>query len=153
VLVPKHRCSKAWQFFDHTANVLQSQTNREGPRALPRNTMECGISSSFWLFYIMLFHIADTAHPVLVPMRGFVGMKPWIRLHASFWDMGHIVIHQPVEGHDPPDRPHRDIRPGQQAPDPELAGIGMGLLQVIDLDHERQPDLADRGLGRPVLVY
>jgi hypothetical protein len=57
-------------------------------------------------------HAAAIDEPVLVPMRGFVGMKPWSRRHASFGDMRDIVVHQAVEGHHPPDRPHRHIRPG-----------------------------------------
>jgi hypothetical protein len=82
----------------------------------------------------------------------FIGMGARDWLHARPTDMGDVVIHESVQGHDAPDRAHRHIRPGQQAPDPELPGIRMGLLEVIDLYHERQPDLAGRGLGRPALV-
>ena len=71
-------------------------------------------------------------------------------LHAPLGDVGDIVIDQPIERHDPANGPLRDLRLPQEAPDPELAGIGMRLLEVIDLHHERQPDLAGRralGLG------
>jgi hypothetical protein len=41
----------------------------------------------------------------------------------------------------------------QQAPDPEPAGIGMTLLEVIHREHQRQPDLAGWSLGRAALVH
>jgi hypothetical protein len=67
--------------------------------------------------------------------------------------MRNVVIHELVNGHDPSDRPHRDICLREQAPDAKLAGIRMGFLEVIDLDHPWEPDLAEWGLGSPFFVY
>ena len=39
-----------------------------------------------------------------------------------------------------------------QTPDPKAPGIGMALLQMINLHHHREPDLACRGLRRAALV-
>ena len=66
--------------------------------------------------------------------------------------MGDIIIDLPVEGHDPFDRTHGEIRPPQQTPDPEPTCIRMPLLEVIDLHHQREPDLAGGCLGGAALV-
>jgi len=66
--------------------------------------------------------------------------------------MGDIVIHLLIEGHHPPHRTDRNVIVGQQTPDPEVTGIGMALLQVIDLDHQRQPDFTGCRFGRATLV-
>src|SRR5262245_66204961 len=65
------------------------------------------------------------------------------------WD---IVIDCFVEGHDPRHGPHRNLGVSQKTPEPELARIGMAFLEVIDLAHQGQPDLAGRGLGCTALV-
>ena len=80
-------------------------------------------------------------------------MRPRGLRHAALGDVRDIVIEELVQRHHPPDRAHRDIRPGQQAPDPELPRIRMGLLQVIDLHHQGQPHLADGGFGRAAAVH
>src|ERR687885_2448498 len=67
--------------------------------------------------------------------------------------MGDIIIDLPVEGHDPFDRAHGEIRPPQQTPDPESSRIRMPLLEVIDLQHEWQPDFAGGSLGGEALVH
>src|SRR5919109_322472 len=67
--------------------------------------------------------------------------------------MGDIIIDLPIEGHDPFERAHRPIGPPQQAPDPEPSRIGMPLLEVIDLQHEWQPDFAGGSLGGEALVH
>jgi hypothetical protein len=84
---------------------------------------------------------------------GFVGMGPGHALHPSLGYMRDVVIHQLVQCHDPPDRPFREVRPSQQAPDAEPAGIRMRLLQVIDLHHEREPALASWSFRGPALVH
>jgi hypothetical protein len=63
------------------------------------------------------------------------------------------MIDELIERHDAADRALRAIGPRQQAPDAEAAGIGMRLLQVIDLDHQRQPDLACRRVGPSALAH
>ena len=67
-------------------------------------------------------------------------------------DMGAILIHLLVERHDPSNGADGDITAVQQTPDPETARIGMAFLPVLDLKHEGEPDLADRGRRRPALV-
>lgn len=67
--------------------------------------------------------------------------------------MGDIIIDLPVEGHNPFDRAHGEIGPSQQTPDPESPRIRMPLLEVIDLQHERQPDFASGSLGGEALVH
>ena len=59
--------------------------------------------------------------------------------------MRDIIIDLPIEGHHPPDRAHGDILSGQETPDAELPSIWMGFLEVIHLDHNREPHLP-RGL-------
>jgi hypothetical protein len=97
-------------------------------------------------------HLASIDEPKLMAILGFVRMGSWARLDAALGNMGDVVIHQAVQGHDPPDRPHRDVRLRQEAPDPKLSRVRMGLLQVIDLHHQGQPDLA-RPFGTPWLVH
>jgi len=63
-----------------------------------------------------------------------------------------IVIDLPVHGHDPFHCAHREIRFASQAPNPEAARIGMPLLQVINLQHHREPRLARRDFRRRALV-
>ena len=59
--------------------------------------------------------------------------------------MRDIIIDLPIEGHHPPDRAHGDILSGQETPEAELSSIGMGFLEVIHLDQNREPHLP-RGL-------
>jgi hypothetical protein len=66
--------------------------------------------------------------------------------------MRDIGIDLLIEGHDPCDRPHRNLGGGQETPHPELARIGMAFLEVIDLDHPGQPALAGWGFRRTALV-
>ena len=82
-------------------------------------------------------HPAPVNEPILMPRLGFIRVGPWGRLHPTFRDMGDVVIHQPVQGHHAPDGPHGDVCPRQQAPDPKLPRVRMGLLEVIDLHHQR----------------
>ena len=72
----------------------------------------------------------------------------WLRL--VFPLMRNSIIALPIEGHHPPDCAHGDILAGQETPEAELASVRMGLLEVLDLDHDREPDLP-RGL-RPRLA-
>jgi hypothetical protein len=97
-------------------------------------------------------HATPVNKPVLT-VRGFVRVRPRGGLHPWCGHVRNVVIHELIERHDAADRALRDVRPGQQAPDPELPGIRVSLLQVIDLHHERQPDLADRGVGCSTLVH
>jgi hypothetical protein len=87
-------------------------------------------------------HAAAVDEPILTPEGGFVRMRSCARLNAARGDMGNVVIDQPVKRHDAPNGAPRDIRPRQEAPDPKLPGIRMGLVQVIDLYDQRQPDVA-----------
>src|SRR5262249_20605554 len=57
-----------------------------------------------------------------------------------------------VEGHDAFDRAHGEIRFAAQTPDPKAPGIGMALLQMIDLQHHGEPHLARRGMRGGALV-
>jgi hypothetical protein len=66
--------------------------------------------------------------------------------------MGDIIIDLLVERHDPSHHTHRNIVAGQQTPEPEAARIGMAFLQVIPLDHQREPDFPGRGVWRATLV-
>jgi hypothetical protein len=72
---------------------------------------------------------------------GFIGvwLRWFFRLCVSL--MRDIIIDLSIEGHHPPDRAHGDILPGQETPDAELSSIGMGFLEVIHLDHDREPHL------------
>jgi|SRR6266508_1128575 len=80
-------------------------------------------------------------------------MELWLGLPRPFSaHMGDIVIDLPVHGHDPFHRAHREIRFAPQTPNPEAARIGMTLLQVINLNHHREPRLAYRGCRRGALV-
>jgi hypothetical protein len=85
-------------------------------------------------------------------IAGFVGVRPGGLWHPSLGDVRDIVINQSVERHNAADRAHRDIGLRQQAPDPELTGVWMRLLQVVHLHHAREPDLAGRLLGAPFFV-
>src|SRR3989442_3747797 len=67
--------------------------------------------------------------------------------------MGDVIIDLPVEGHDPFDRAHREIGPPQQTPDPEPTRIRMPFLEVIDLQHEWQPDFPGGSFGGEALVH
>jgi hypothetical protein len=67
--------------------------------------------------------------------------------------MRDIVIDLPVERHDPLHRAHRNLGARQETPDPEPAGIGMALWEVIHVHHEREPDFARRGLRCATLVH
>ena len=53
-------------------------------------------------------HLAPINEPVLVWMRSFIGMRLG-RLFASLaGDMGDIIVHLLVEGHDPSHRAYRE---------------------------------------------
>jgi hypothetical protein len=84
---------------------------------------------------------------------GFVRVRWRVPFGGLAASMREIIIELPVEGHDPFDRADGDVCPCQQAPDPEPAGIGMTRLEVIHLQHQRQPDLVGWALGRGALVY
>src|SRR5262245_46473935 len=86
--------------------------------------------SSFWLSHIALLHIADTAHPVLVPRVGFVGMRLGRRLGTCFAPMRDILIDPLVERHHTADHAHREVRARQQTPETKLSGIGMALVAM-----------------------
>jgi hypothetical protein len=51
--------------------------------------------------------------------------------------MRDILIDLLIERHDAADGAHRDLWSCQQAPDAELAGIGMALLELVALFHDR----------------
>ena len=90
-------------------------------------------------------HHPSVNEPKLMRSGGFIRLRLrgfWRRVFPIMWD---IIIDLPIEGHDPPDRAYGDILAGQQTPDTELPGIGMGFLEMIHVDHEREPDLP-RGL-------
>src|SRR5215470_7338918 len=63
-----------------------------------------------------------------------------------------IRIDLAVQGHDAFDRAHRQIRLAAQTPDPKAPGIGMALLQMINLQHDGEPYLPRRGMRRGTLV-
>src|SRR4030095_7537274 len=65
------------------------------------------------------------------------------------WDIG---IELAVEGHDAFDGAHGQIRLATQAPDPKAPGIGMALLQMVDLQHHGEPHLARWSMRRRALV-
>lgn len=65
---------------------------------------------------------------------------------------GDILIDLPVEGHDAAHRTHRNIRSRSQTPEAKLPSIRMPLLQVVDVDHQREPDLARWHLRRAAFV-
>jgi hypothetical protein len=65
--------------------------------------------------------------------------------------MGNVVIEPLVQRHNAADRAYREVGPCQQAPDPELAGIGMALLEMVHRHHHRKPHLA-RPLGAALAV-
>ena len=82
-------------------------------------------------------HATPVNKPVLLTVRGFVRVRPRGWLHPWCGHVRNVVIHELIERHDAADRALREIRPRQEAPDAEPAGIGMRLLQVIDLHHQR----------------
>jgi hypothetical protein len=79
-----------------------------------------------------------------------VGLGRW--LGAGFAHMGDGIIDLLVDGHNPTDRAHGEVRTREQAPETELPGVGMTFLQVIHLDHDGKPPLP-RGLGAPFVVH
>ena len=85
-------------------------------------------------------------------MRGFIGMRLGRLFPPLAGHMGDIIVHLLVERHDPAHRAYRDIVAVQQTPDPETSGIGMALLEVIHLDHQREPDFPGCGVGGATLV-
>src|SRR5262249_26954412 len=91
-------------------------------------------------------HHPAVNEPILMRSGRFLRMRlgRWFRL--GFPLMRDVIIDLPIEGHHPPDGAHGDILSGQETPDAELASVRMGLLEVIDLDHDWEPDLA-WGLG------
>src|SRR5215471_7687741 len=98
-------------------------------------------------------HHPAVDEPILMCARRFEGM----RLGCDFGGAGprgarDIRIDLTVEGYDPLDRPHGEIRLASQTPDAKAAGIGMALLEMINVQHHREPHLARRGLGCGVLV-
>src|SRR5262245_37295868 len=66
--------------------------------------------------------------------------------------MRDIAIHPLIKGHNTADRAHGEVWSCQQAPDPEFAGIGMALLEVIHRHHDRKPHFGRR-LGAAFMVH
>ena len=97
-------------------------------------------------------HFPPVNEPILVGSCSFVGVRPrglgavWF---AHMWD---IVIDLLVEHHHASHGPLGNVRSGEQTPDAEAARIGMALLQMIHVDHERQPGFTRRRFGRTTLV-
>ena len=90
-------------------------------------------------------HHPSVNEPVLMRAGGFIRMRLRGLFRRVFPLMRDIIIDLPIEGHHPSNRAHRDILAGQQTPDAELPSIGMGVLEMIHVDHNREPDLS-RGL-------
>jgi hypothetical protein len=65
--------------------------------------------------------------------------------------MWNVIIDAAVESHDPANRTDREVGPGQETPDAELARVWMTFLQMIDLDHHRKPHLPRRLRARFVV--
>src|SRR5262249_15595492 len=63
-----------------------------------------------------------------------------------------IRIDLAVERHNPFHGAHREIRLAAQAPAPKAPGIRMALLEMLHLQHDREPHLARRGVRRRALV-
>ena len=84
---------------------------------------------------------------------GSVRVRPRVLGGVLEWSLGDIIIDLPVEGHDPFDRAHGEIRPPQQTPEPEPTCIWMPLLEVLDLQHEGQPDFPGGSFGGEALVH
>jgi hypothetical protein len=97
-------------------------------------------------------HFPTVNTPKLMGGGGFIRVRCRVLFGGLTASMRDIIIELPVEGHDPFDRADGDICPCQQAPDPEPAGIGMTLLEVIHFEHQRQPDLTSWVLGGGALV-
>src|SRR5262249_38170712 len=79
-----------------------------------------------------------------------------MRLGRGFGGVGSrgprdIRIDLAVERHDAFDGAHREVRLATQAPDPKAPGSGMALLEMINLQHDREPHLARRGVRRRAL--
>jgi hypothetical protein len=66
--------------------------------------------------------------------------------------MGDVIVHEFVQRHNTTDCPGRDVGLGQQTPDPKLARVGMGFLEMIHLHHPWEPDFARRLLGAAFFV-
>ena len=80
-----------------------------------------------------------------------------MRLGRSFWGVvprgpRDIWIDLAVERHNAFHGAHREIPFAAQTPDPKAPGIGMALLQMIHLQHDREPHLARRGVRRGAFV-
>src|SRR5439155_23719663 len=73
----------------------------------------------------------------------------WRPFSSHVRDVG---IDLPVERHDPLHGAHREVGFAAQTPTPKAARIGMPLLQMINLQHHREPRLARRGFRRGALV-
>jgi hypothetical protein len=97
-------------------------------------------------------HLAAINKPILVGGCGFVGVGRRVLLGAGFPHVRNSIIDPPIQGHDAPHGAHGNFRVTQQTPDVKLAGIRMALLQMIDVKHERQPDLPGRRLRGPAVV-
>ena len=83
----------------------------------------------------MLHHLTPSKAKSII--RGFVGVGARGLLGLFLGNMRDIIIDLLIERHHPAHRADGNRVVGQQTPDAKLAGIGMALLQVIDLDHER----------------
>jgi len=91
--------------------------------------------------------------PVLVCRRGFERVRlRWGGRGVEGLRAWNIRIDLAIEGHDAFDRAHGQIRCAAQTPDPKAPGIGMALLQMIDLQHHGEPHLARWGMRRGALV-
>jgi insertion element IS1 protein InsB len=80
-------------------------------------------------------------------------MRPRVSGGVLGWSMGDILIDLPVEGHDAPHGAHGNLRVAEETPDAELPRIRMALLEVLDLQHEGQPDFPGGSLGGKALVH
>src|SRR5207244_8684722 len=80
------------------------------------------------------------------------GVRPRGLCAVWFVHMWDIVIDLLVERHHASHGPLGNIRSGEQTPNAEAARIGMALLQVIHVDHERQPGLPRGRFGSTALV-
>jgi hypothetical protein len=56
--------------------------------------------------------------------------------------MGDVIIDACVQRQNPANRADGEIRPGQETPEAELAGIWRLFLEMIDVDHEGEPPYA-----------
>src|SRR5687768_14890775 len=63
------------------------------------------------------------------------------RLRTSAAYVRDILVDPLVERHDTADGAHGQVRSRQEAPDAELAGVGVALLEVVHRHYHRKPHL------------